>query len=289
MNTADKRIRFGCLKRCKLLAAANNPMSQSCVYFWPAVTHLLWHVHFLLSTHTKKGCAAGPPSSQQVTFENLMSFMVFHGNILSAGVSPSTAQWYTPLSSFRSSHWLCFVTRTLGKIICATWRIKMEPAAQVPRACWSHTCAKKHNTRRLAGGDTQHTPFQSIPFSAINLYLDCIVGVGVVVMWIKLNNPIPYIFQPRQSVRMKCRSQALGKFHAVLSGLPVAPVSFACQCAKAAWGMKSLAARHRWCYFQALWPSCLVCQVFYWKDIGENVFPVKLFFFSLQSNLPSCL
>lgn len=163
----------------------------------------------------------------------------------------------------------------------------MEPAAHVPVA---RVCEKtKHALAGWRWHATRAPPSNQSP-SPLSIYISIALwGVGGAVMWIKLGNPISYIFQPRQSVRMKCRSQALGKFHAVLFGPTVAPVSFACQCAKAAWGMKSLAGRHRRCYFQALRPSRLVRQAVYWKDTGENLFPAKLFFFSLQYNLPSRL
>lgn len=91
------------------------------------------------------------------------------------------AQWLTPPAQLGPLGRLRFVTRTLGKIICATWRIKMEPAALVPRqAC--RTRVWKKTTHALAGWPavTRNTraPFQSIPVSAINLYLDCAVGGG---------------------------------------------------------------------------------------------------------------
>lgn len=167
----------------------------------------------------------------------------------------------------------------------------MEPAAHVPRPTCC-TCVRK-NKPALAGWRwhaTRAAPSNQSP-SPLSIYISIALwGMGGVVMWIKLGNPISYTFQPRQSVRMKCRSQALGKFHAVLFGPTVAPVSFACQCAKAAWGMKSLAGRHRRCYFQALHPSRLVRQAVYWKDTGEkNLLPAKLFFLPLQFNLLSRL
>lgn len=67
----------------------------------------------------------------------------------------------------------------------------------------------------------------------------------------KLGNPILYIFQRCQSVRMKCCLQALGKF--LPSFLAECGSSFIClSMHKCGVGMKSFAARQLRCYFQQL-------------------------------------
>lgn len=116
-------------------------------------------MYILLSTHNKERPRRRPTRSQRVTFENLMPFMVFHGNILSAGVSPRRCSMITtpsllPPQPGRSTG-SALSHAHLGKLYVLLGGLKWSRRLKFLRAA-RRTRVLKNKTRWLAGGDTLH-------------------------------------------------------------------------------------------------------------------------------------
>lgn len=137
-----------------------------------------------------------------------------------------------------------------GKIICATCWIKMDQPAS-----WFYffiffeagvTCVQtKHTLQETHTNTHAHTPPSNQFSSPLSIHILIAAPHDVN----KLGNPILYIFQRCQSVRMKCCLQALGKF--LPSFLAECGSSFIClSMHKCGVGMKSFAIRQLRCYFQ---------------------------------------
>lgn len=142
----------------KVLVAANNPTPQR--LFLPNLPSLIFFSVCVFSfvNTLKNDChrpslnPLTPPSPQQVTFENLMSFMVFHAKILPAGGSPRLCSMITlPHRSAGSALSHAHLEKLYVLLGGLKWSRRLTfPSRRVARVC------EKTNPHWLAGGDTQH-------------------------------------------------------------------------------------------------------------------------------------
>lgn len=130
--------------------------------------------------------------------------MVVAGNILWAGHSPNMAQWRGKKESVGSKTVaICYfgLQQTHLEIKCATRWIEMDRSGSHSEV--AVTYAGKQNART-----STHPRALNQSSALLSIHIS-IVGPPDVN---KLGNPILYIFQGCQSVRMKCCSLPLGKF-----------------------------------------------------------------------------
>lgn len=170
--------------------------------------------------------------------------MVNAGKILRAGHSP-TGKKTVAICSFglRQKHL---------EIKCATWWIEMDRSGSHSELAVTYAC--KQNTRTSTH---PHAGNQSSAPLSIHISIAGPPDVN------KLGNPILYIFQACQSVRMKCCLLPLGKF--LLSLLAECSSSFISPSMNRCAGTKSCVTCQIWCYFQKFTdhPQTITSSIFH--------------------------
>lgn len=133
------------------------PSDSPPVFFSPDLPSLIcFGVCIFFCQHTQKSPSPLPPprpaspSPQQVTFENLMSFMVFHGNILSAGCSPRRCSMIKTPPVRRSALSHAHLEKLYVLLGGLKWSRRLTfPGRPVARVC-------KNKTRWLAATRNAH-------------------------------------------------------------------------------------------------------------------------------------